>query len=236
MKLNIIIPVFNEKNTIVKLYEKVQRIKGYQKKIIIVDDGSTDGSKEIIRKKISAKNIKFFFHKKNLGKGAAIITASKALKGDIVIIQDADLEYDPKDYHKLLRPFKNKNIKVVYGSRVLNKNRYSFKLSLVANFRVFSNYVLTTFSNIVNGQKLTDAHTCYKVFRINVFKQLNLKENDFAFCPEVTTKLSNKKIKIFEVPISYKGRGYDEGKKIGIYDAIRVFTVIIKNKFFSYYE
>ena len=236
MKLNIIIPVFNEKNTIDKLYEKVQRIKGYQKKIIIVDDGSTDGSKEIIRKKISAKNIKFFFHKKNLGKGAAIITASKALKGDIVIIQDADLEYDPKDYHKLLRPFKNKNIKVVYGSRVLNKNRYSFKLSLVANFRVFSNYVLTTFSNIVNGQKLTDAHTCYKVFRINVFKQLNLKENDFAFCPEVTTKLSNKKIKIFEVPISYKGRGYDEGKKIGIYDAIRVFTVIIKNKFFSYYE
>jgi dolichol-phosphate mannosyltransferase len=236
VKLNIIIPVFNEKNTIVKLYEKVQRIKGYQKKIIIVDDGSTDGSKEIIRKKISAKNIKFFFHKKNLGKGAAIITASKALKGDIVIIQDADLEYDPKDYHKLLRPFKNKNIKVVYGSRVLNKNRYSFKLSLVANFRVFSNYVLTTFSNIVNGQKLTDAHTCYKVFRINVFKQLNLKENDFAFCPEVTTKLSNRKIKIFEVPISYKGRGYDEGKKIGIYDAIRVFTVIIKNKFFSYYE
>ena len=125
----------------------------------------------------------------------------------------------------------NKEIKVVYGSRVLNKSRYSFKFSLATNFRVFANYVLTTFSNFVNRQKLTDAHTCYKVFRISVFKKLNLKENDFAFCPEVTTKLSNKKIKIFEVPISYKGRGYNEGKKIGIYDAIRVITVIIKNKF-----
>ncbi len=231
MKLNIIIPVFNEKKTIVKLYKKVQRIKGYNKQIIIVDDGSTDGSREIIKKKILSKNVKFFFHKKNLGKGAAIKTALKSLNGDIVIIQDADLEYNPNDYHRLLRPFKNKKIKVVYGSRVLNKSRYSFKLSLVSNFRVFANYVLTTFSNFINKQELTDAHTCYKVFRIKVFKKLNLKENDFAFCPEVTTKLSNKKIKIFEVPISYKGRGYSEGKKIGIYDALRVITVILKNKF-----
>ena len=231
MKINVIIPVFNEKKTIVKLYKKVQRIKGYNKKIIIVDDGSTDGSREKIKKNILSRNAKIFFHKKNLGKGAAIKTASKSLNGNIVIIQDADLEYNPNDYHKLLRPFKNKKIQVVYGSRVLNKNRYSFKLSLATNFRVFANFVLTSFSNFINRQELTDAHTCYKVFRINVFKKLNLKENDFAFCPEVTTKLSNKKIKIFEVPISYKGRGYNEGKKIGIYDAIRVITVIIKNKF-----
>ncbi len=230
MKLNVIIPVFNEKKTIVKLYKKVQRVKGYSKKIIIVDDGSTDGSKDIIKKKILSKNVNFFFHRKNRGKGAAIKTASKLLNGDIVIIQDADLEYNPNDYHKLLRPFKNKKIKVVYGSRVLNKNRYSLKFSLATNFRVFANYLLTTFSNFVNKQKLTDAHTCYKVFRINVFKTLNLEENDFAFCPEVTTKLSNKKIKIVEVPISYKGRGYNEGKKIGIYDAMRVVIVIIKNK------
>ncbi len=231
MKLNVIIPVFNEKKTILKLYRKVQKIKGYKKKIIIVDDGSTDGSSEKIKKKILSRNVKIFFHKKNLGKGAAIKTASKSLNGDIVIIQDSDLEYNPNDYHKLLKPFKNKKIQVVYGSRVLNKNRYSFKFSLATNFRVFGNYILTSFSNFINRQKLTDAHTCYKVFRINVFKKLNLKENDFAFCPEVTTKLSNKKIKIFEVPISYKGRGYREGKKIGIYDAIRVITVILKNKF-----
>jgi glycosyltransferase involved in cell wall biosynthesis len=231
MKINVIIPVFNEKKTIVNLYKKVQRIKGYNKKIIIVDDGSTDGSREIIKNRISSRNVKFYFHKKNLGKGAAIKTALKSLNGDIVIIQDADLEYNPNDYHKLLRPFKNKEIKVVYGSRVLNKKRYSFKFSLATNFRVFANFVLTIFSNFVNRQKLTDAHTCYKVFRISVFKKLNLKENDFAFCPEVTTKLSNKKIKIFEVPISYKGRSYNEGKKIGIYDAIRVIAVIIKNKF-----
>ena len=230
MKISIIIPVFNEKNTILQLYKKVQSVKGFQKKLIIVDDGSSDGSRELIKNNIHSKNVKLFFHKKNLGKGAAIKTALKSITGDFVIIQDADLEYNPKDYHKLLRPFKKKKIKVVYGSRVLNKKRYSFKLSIAANFRVFSNHLLTTFSNIINKQKLTDAHTCYKVFRIKVFKSLKLEENDFAFCPEVTTKLSNKKIKIFEVPISYKGRGYDEGKKIGIYDALRVITVIFKNK------
>lgn len=230
-KLSIIIPCYNEVKTIEKVLDRIDKylslyqITNYE--IIVVDDYSVDGSKEKLEKYPKGHNIKIFFHKKNLGKGAAIKTASKALKGDIVIIQDADLEYDPKDYYKLLKPFKDKNVKVVYGSRVLNKNRYSFKLSLAANFRAFSNYVLTAFSNIANRQNLTDAHTCYKVFRINVFKQLNLKENDFAFCPEVTTKLSNKKIKIFEVPISYKGRGYDEGKKIGLRDAFIAFKTII---------
>ncbi len=233
MKISVIIPVFNEKNTILKLYNKVKSVKGYKKKIIIVDDGSSDGTTKIIERSIKTKNTKLLFHKNNLGKGGAIKTAQKFISGDIVIIQDADLEYDPNDYHKLLKPFKKKKIQVVYGSRVLNKQRYSFKKSLPTNFRVFSNHVLTIFSNIINGQKLTDAHTCYKLFRVKLFKKLKLKENDFAFCPEVTTKLSNRKIKILEVPISYNGRGYDEGKKIGIYDAVRVLVVILKNKFFT---
>ena len=231
IKISVLIPCFNENNTINMIIDRViKSLEVYNftnYEIIIVDDFSNDGTREKLKKLSTQDKIKIFYHNKNLGKGAAIKTASKALKGDIVIIQDADLEYDPKDYHKLLKPFKNKNVKVVYGSRVLNKNRYSFKFSLAVNFRVFSNYVLTTFSNIVNKQKLTDAHTCYKVFRISVFKQLNLKENDFAFCPEVTTKLSNKKIKIFEVPISYKGRGYDEGKKIGLKDVFIALKTII---------
>tara|TARA_A100001011_G_scaffold314891_1_gene333291 strand:+ start:58473 stop:59174 length:702 start_codon:yes stop_codon:yes gene_type:complete len=233
MKISVIIPVFNEKNTILKLYRKVKHVKGYKKKIIIVDDGSSDGSTMIMKKKIKNKNTKLLFHKRNLGKGAAIKTALKYISGDVVIIQDADLEYNPNDYHKLLKPFYQKRTKVVYGSRVLNKKRYSSRKSIPTNFRVFSNHVLTIFSNIINNQKLTDAHTCYKLFRVKLFKDLKLKENDFAFCPEVTTKLSNRKIKIVETPISYNGRGYDEGKKIGIYDAIRVVIVILKNKFFN---
>lgn len=232
MKINVIIPVFNEKKTIVKLYKKVQKIKGYNKKIIIVDDGSTDGSRDIIKKRILSRNVTFYFHKKNLGKGAAIKTALKSLNGDIVIIQDADLEYNPNDYHKLLRPFKNKEIKVVYGSRVLNKSRYSFKFSLASNFRVFANYVLTTFSNFVNRQNLTDAHTCYKVFDAELFKKLELKENNFNFCPEVTTKISNQGVKIHELPIKYQGRDYDEGKKIKLIDALKAIYCILRYKFF----
>ena len=233
MKVSIIIPVYNEKNTIISLFNKVQKLKNIIKQIIIIDDGSNDGSTEIIKNKIPKKNVKFIFHQKNKGKGAAIKSALKYINGDIVIIQDADLEYDPKDYFKLIRPFKNSNIKVVYGSRVLNKQRYSLKKNLITNFRVFANHVLTIFSNIMNKQKLTDAHTCYKVFDSKLFINLNLKENDFAFCPEVTTKISKKKINIFEVPIKYKGRNYDQGKKIGIKDAFRVFLVIFKYKFFK---
>ena len=233
MKVSIIIPVYNEKNTIISLFNKVQKLKNIKKQIIIIDDGSNDGSTEIIKNKIPKKNVKFIFHQKNKGKGAAIKSALKYINGDIVIIQDADLEYDPKDYFKLIRPFKNSNIKVVYGSRVLNKQRYSLKKNLITNFRVFANHVLTIFSNIMNKQKLTDAHTCYKVFDSKLFINLNLKENDFAFCPEVTTKISKKKINIFEVPIKYKGRNYDQGKKIGIKDAFRVFLVIFKYKFFK---
>ena len=168
-----------------------------------------------------------------MGKGACIKSSIKYITGEIILIQDADLEYNPSDYKKLLKPFQSKDIDVVYGSRVLNKKRYSFKKDLPTNFRVFSNHVLTILSNFINFQSLTDAHTCYKLFKSKLFFKLKPKENDFAFCPEVTTKISNLKIKIYEVPISYNGRGYDEGKKIGIYDAFRVVLILIKYKFIN---
>ncbi len=228
-KLTIIIPCYNENNTIEKIVKKIKAVN-LQKELIIVDDKSTDGSKEKIKKLKYNFIKKKIYHKKNLGKGACIKSAIKYINSEFVIIQDADLEYDPKDYKKLLKPLTNKEVKVVYGSRVLNKRRYTFKKSFFVNFRVFSNHVLTVISNIINKQSLTDAHTCYKIFETNIFRKLKVIENDFAFCPEVTTKISNLKLRIKEIPISYKGRGYDQGKKIGIYDAFRVLIVILKNK------
>ena len=193
MKISIIIPVYNEKKTIIKLLKKVQSLKDINKQIIIIDDGSTDGSSELIKSRFNEKNVKLIFHKGNKGKGAAIRSALKYIQGDIVLIQDADLEYDPNDYYKLLEPFKKSNVKVVYGSRVLKKKRYSIKKSFPTNFRVFANHILTIFSNLINQQNLTDAHTCYKMFRSDVFKRIKLDENDFSFCPEITTKIGIKR-------------------------------------------
>ena len=231
MKLTVIVPVYNEENTIEEIIRKIKKISKIKKQIIIVDDGSTDQTRNILKKKINRKVDKIIFHKSNYGKGAAIRSAQKFIKGDIVIIQDADLEYNPKDYFKLIAPFKNKNIKVVYGSRVLKKKKYKLNKSFWVNFRVFANHILTIYSNIINNQTLTDAHTCYKVFRANLFKSITLQENDFAFCPEVTTKISMKKIQIIEVPIIYNGRTYKEGKKINLIDGIKALIVIIKYKF-----
>ena len=230
-KLSVIIPCYNENTTITKIVEKVFNTK-LNLEIIIVDDFSNDGSKEKIKKLHNKYIKKKIFHSKNLGKGACIKTGLRHVSGDYVIIQDADLEYNPNDYKKMLRKFSDIKVDSVYGSRVLKKKRYSFKKSFPVNFIIFSNHVLTIFSNIINFQNLTDAHTCYKMFKTKILKKINPKENDFAFCPEVTTKISNMKYSICEVPISYKGRGYDEGKKIGIYDAIRVLIVVFKYKLF----
>tara|TARA_A100000164_G_C21746321_1_gene694776 strand:- start:62 stop:763 length:702 start_codon:yes stop_codon:yes gene_type:complete len=230
MKLTIIIPVFNEKKTINHIVSKVISVKNLKKEIIIVDDHSTDGTREIIRRMNSKYIKKKIFHKRNFGKGGAIKSAQKYIKGDIVIIQDADLEYDPNDYKKLLKPFKKKNTQVVYGSRVLNKKKFLMYKGFWVNFRVFANQVLTIYSNLFNNQKLTDAHTCYKLVRSDLFKKIKLIENDFAFCPELTTKISNKKIPIIEIPISYNGRTYKEGKKISLPDAFRALYVVAKYK------
>ena len=231
MLISIIIPCYNEKNTILKILNKVKNQK-INKQILVIDDSSTDGTTNILKKNFKKKGFKLISHKKNLGKGAAIKSAKKFIKGDIVIIQDADLEYDPKDYRKLILPIIKKKTKVVYGSRVLNKKKYSNR-NFSSKFRVFANYILTLISNFINSQKLTDAHTCYKVFDAKLFKKIKLQENDFSFCPEITTKVSNLKEKILEVPIKYKGRSYEKGKKIQFKDGFLALKTLFKYKYFN---
>ena len=235
MLITVIIPCYNENRTISKIINKILSLKNINLQIIVIDDCSTDGTREILKNEISGRVDKIIYHNINKGKGAAIKSSIKSIKGDIILIQDADLEYDPMDYYNLLKPFKNENIKVVYGSRVLGRSIEN-KSTLIQKYRIIGNYLLTKFSNLINNQKLTDAHTCYKVFDKDIFFKLNIKEDDFAFCPEVTTKLSNINQKIFEVPISYYGREYEDGKKIRFSDAIKAVKVIIKYKFLNKYE
>ena len=228
--LTIIIPCYNEEKTIKKIIQKVLKQEYIKKQIIVVDDKSSDDS---IKKILLFKNKinKIIFHNKNEGKGACIRSAQMYVKGDIVIIQDADLEYDPQDYKKLIDPIiKGKN-KVVYGSRVLGKSKKQLRKNFYKpNLRVFGNFILTKVSNFLNNQKLTDAHTCYKVFESKLFKSIKLQENDFAFCPEITSIISKKKVQILELPIKYKGRSVEEGKKINLKDALRAFMVLLKHK------
>ena len=232
INVTIIIPVYNEENTITELLSKIEEIKNIRKQIIIVDDGSEDHSYEKISNfNFESENL-ILKHDKNQGKGAAIITAKKYISGDIIIIQDADLEYDPQDYHKLIEPIIKKKTEVVYGSRVLGKKRYDAD-GFTSLFRIFGNHVMTIISNIFNKQQLSDAHTCYKVFTKNVFDKIQLFEKNFSFCPEITTKIANLKFKIIEVPISYKGRSYEEGKKIKLTDGLFALSTIIKYKFFK---
>ncbi len=228
-KLSIIIPVYNEKNTIQKLLNKIHKLSDIKKEIIVVNDASDDGSTNILKKNKN-KITKLIHHKKNLGKGAAIKSAQKFIKGDVVIIQDADLEYDPADYYKLLY-FINKGFKVVYGSRVLGKNRYLLK-NFSSITRIFFNHILTIVSNLLNNQKLTDAHTCYKMFVSDIFLKIKLEEKDFSFCPEITTKIGLQKIKIKEVSIKYRGRSYKDGKKIRLIDGIKAIITLFKYRFF----
>jgi glycosyltransferase involved in cell wall biosynthesis len=231
MKLSIIIPVFNEINTIEVIVDRINKIQLVNKEIIIVDDCSNDGTTILLKNKVCKKVSKIIYHDENLGKGAAIKTAKSLVSGDIIIIQDADLEYDPYDYHNLIKPIKDNQYKVVYGSRVLGRNRYELN-SFISIYRVFFNHLLTLLSNLLNNQNLTDAHTCYKVFSRDVFDSIVLEENDFSFCPEVTTKISLNNIKIKEVPISYYGRSYKEGKKINIYDGFKAILVLFKYRFY----
>ena len=228
MLITIIVPCYNEKNTLEKLILKLNSLKKIKKQIIIIDDGSSDGTTEIIKNKLKKKVNKVIFHKKNSGKGSAIKSAIKFVQGDIVIIQDADLEYDPKDYYKLIKPFENSKVNVVYGSRVLGRKKKIYHHNLEKIYRIFGNFILTKTSNYLNKQKLTDAHTCYKLFRKKLFIKLKIQQQDFSFCAEVTTKLSLLNENIVEIPISYNGRSYKEGKKISFKDAILTVAAIIK--------
>ena len=228
-KLSIIIPVYNEKNTVGKLLKKIYKLNDIAKEIIVINDGSTDGTRTVLEKNKN-KITHLINHKKNMGKGAAIKTAQKLIQGDIVLIQDADLEYDPDDYYKLLNAIYNGS-EVVYGSRVLGKNRYLLK-NFSSVLRVFYNHVLTILSNILNNQNLTDAHTCYKMFQSKIFLKIELKENGFSFCAEITTKIALKNIQIKEIPIKYFGRSYEEGKKINFMDGIKAIITLFKYRFF----
>ncbi len=229
MKLSVIIPVYNEKKTINQILQKLLQIK-LNLQIIIVDDFSNDGTREIL-KNFENKVHKILYHEKNQGKGSAINTAKNFCTGDIVIIQDADLEYDPDDYFKLIDPIIKNKCGVVYGSRVLGKNRYQVK-NFISIFRIFCNHVLTILSNIINNQNLTDAHTCYKMLKLEIFKNIDLEEERFGFCPEITTKLGNLKQNIIEVPINYIGRSHKNGKKISFKDGLRAIYCLVKYKFF----
>lgn len=229
-KLSIVIPVYNEKYTIEKILNKIHKLHDIKKEIIVVDDASNDGTKAILIKN-KKKITKLIHHKKNIGKGGAIRSAKKFIKGNVIIIQDADLEYDPTDYYKLLECIM-RGYNVVYGSRVLGGNRYLSK-NFSSFMRIFYNHVLTILSNIINNQKLTDAHTCYKMFNSNIFKKIKLEENDFSFCPEITTKIALLKIKIKEIPIKYNGRNYSEGKKIKFIDGVKAIITLFKYRFFK---
>ena len=232
MKLTIIIPVYNEINTINILLKKVIEV-GIDKQIIVVDDFSSDGTREIIIKNFENKIDKLILHEKNLGKGAAIISAKKYINGDFVIIQDADLEYDPDQYILFLNELKKKKIDALYGSRVLKKKKFNNIQNFSHKIRIWGNIFLTSVSNLINRQNLTDAHTCYKMVRADIFKSIPLKEKGFAFCPELNTKLSNIGIKINEIPINYNGRTYDEGKKISAVDGLIAIKTLFKYKYFS---
>lgn len=231
IKLTVIIPVYNEIKTIENLLNQVLELK-ISKQIIIVDDFSTDGTKKVLFQNRS-KVDKIIYHKKNLGKGASIKSAQKFVKGEYVVIQDADLEYSPKDLKKLIKYIDENKLDVVYGSRVLNKDKFQNIKNFTHFIRIWGNIFLTKFSNFINNQNLTDAHTCYKMFKSSLFKKIILKEKRFSFCPEVTTKISNLNIKILEYPISYNGRTYNEGKKIKSTDGISAIYAIIKYKFFD---
>ena len=227
-KLSIVIPCYNEKNTIEiilkKIIQNLNKYKFLNYEILIVDDCSTDGTIQILKQLDNDNKIFIHFHNKNLGKGAAIHTALKHLTGEVVIIQDADLEYDPSDYHKLLTPFFEANADVVYGSRFLGGGKYS---RVHFFWHYLANKILTFICNLFTNLNLTDMETGYKVFKSSALKSISLKEKTFSFEPEVTIKLSKKKFKFFEVPITYNGRSYDEGKKIGLKDAFIALKTII---------
>ena len=231
-KLSIIIPCYNEKDTIEIIVRKViQSLNNYKflnYEIVIVDDCSDDGTIEVLKNLRQNDKIFTHFHEKNLGKGSAIQTALKHLTGDIIIIQDADLEYDPSDYNKLLIPFFETNADVVYGSRFLGGGKYA---RVHFFWHYLANKFLTFICNLSTNLNLTDMETGYKVFKSSALKSISLKEKTFSFEPEVTIKLSKKKLKFFEVPITYNGRSYEEGKKIGLKDAFIALKTIILYSF-----
>ena len=222
--LSILIPVFNEVNTIEKILEKIHAVQ-LPKEIILVDDFSTDGTRDILKSHEEKPGIKILYHDRNRGKGAALRTALEHLSGTHVIIQDADLEYDPDDYPVMLRPMIESEADVVYGSRFLGSRRVFLYSHYVGN------RFLTGLTNVLYGCTLTDMETCYKCFRREVFDKVKLRSDRFNIEPEITAKVLKNKFKLYEVPIRYSGRDFDEGKKITWRDGFSAIWALIKFRF-----
>ena len=227
MKLSVIIPCYNEKETIVELVNVVLASPYQDKEIIIIDDHSTDGTQEILKAEIEDRVSRVIYKDKNEGKGAALRSGFEAFTGDVVIIQDADLEYDPNEYQKVITPILNDKADVVYGSRFMGGEPHR----VVYFWHRVGNGFLTLMSNFMTNLNLTDMETCYKAFKREVIKSIQLEENRFGFEPEITAKIARKKCRIYEVGISYYGRTYEEGKKIGWKDGFRAIYCIIKYRF-----
>ena len=222
MKLSVVIPVYNEKETIRELYECVKAVD-IDKEIILVDDFSTDGTREIVQGLADAST-RVLLHDRNMGKGAALRTGFDNVTGDIVIIQDADLEYDPSQYPKLIQPILDGRADVVYGSRFVS-GEYR---RVLYYWHMVGNNLLTLLSNMLTNLNLSDMETCYKVFRRDILEKITIEENRFGFEPEITAKISKLNVRIFEVGISYSGRTYKEGKKIGWRDGFSALRCILK--------
>ena len=220
--LSIVIPCYNERENILNILDKIDESPIPNKEIIVVDDCSTDGTRDILEEKVRSRVAKLVYHEQNGGKGAALKTGFMHATGDVVIIQDADLEYDPMDYLKVVTPIVEGKAKVVYGSRFLHAKAKGYLANRLANKG------LTMFSNLFTHQKLTDMETCYKAFRRDIIQKVDIEEKRFGFEPEITAKISDMRIRIKEVPISYHPRTNEEGKKIGFKDGLRAIYCIIK--------
>jgi len=225
VNLSVIMPVYNEQETLEEIVRQVLDT-GHAYEIVMVDDGSTDGTRDIMAQWVDDPVVRVIYHERNMGKGSAVRTAFDHARGDIYIIQDADLEYDPRDYPKLLQPIKEGRADVVYGSRFLGgpARRIYF-------WHRVGNIALTLFANVLYNLDLSDMETCYKCFRAEIVRDIPLRAKRFEFEPELTAKIAKRGYRIFEVPISYYGREYDEGKKITTWDAFPAIWTLIKYRF-----
>jgi glycosyltransferase involved in cell wall biosynthesis len=229
MKLSIVIPCYNERDLLPQLVSLVKSAPVTDKEIILVDDGSTDGTTDLIRTSVKKEVAKVIYHPGNMGKGAAIRSGLDAVTGDIVLIQDADLEYDPAEYPKLIAPILEGKADVVFGSRFMGEGPHRVHMF----WHYVGNKLLTVLSNMFTNLNLTDMETCYKVFRAEVIKSITLEQNGFGIEPELTAKVAKLHCRVYEVGISYYGRSYGEGKKITWKDGIKALYVIVRYSLFS---